>query len=193
MARSKLIKFKEIESASNVIEPSKLNYNEMKGKWSTYFGNKNPITLELGCGSGEYTIGLASKDIDCNYIGVDIKGERVGNGARLAASSNLGNVAFLRAQIQLLEAFFDKGEVSNIWITFPDPQPNSVKQRLTAPRFLAIYANILQSGGSIRLKTDSQLLFDYTKELIEKGRFETFKIQNIEATTKKKGCTCNLI
>ena len=178
MARSKLIKFKEIELALNVIEPSKPTYNQMKGEWAEYFGNNKPIILELGCGCGEYTIGLATRNPGYNYVGVDIKGERIGNGARLATANQLSNVAFLRAQIQLLEAFFEPGEVSDIWITFPDPQPNSPKQRLTSPRFFQIYSNILKTRGTIYLKTDSKLLFEYTKEVLEKHNHDNFKINN---------------
>jgi tRNA (guanine-N7-)-methyltransferase len=182
MARTKLKKFKEIEQSNIVIERTKENFTKIKGKWHELFGNKNPIVLELGCGNGEYTNGLAILHTDKNYIGVDIKGERVGTGARFAAENNLGNVAFLRTQIQLLEIFFEPGEVSEIWITFPDPQPNNAKKRLTSERFLGIYSKILVNGGIINLKTDSELLFDYTLELLQKNKFESFTINRLEYT-----------
>jgi tRNA (guanine-N7-)-methyltransferase len=182
MARTKLIKFKEIELSPIVIERTKPNYTKMKGTWAEFFGNNNPIVLELGCGSGEYTNGLAMLNPDKNYIGVDIKGERIGNGSRFARANGLKNVAFLRTQIQLLEIFFVANEVSEIWITFPDPQPNNSKQRLTSTRFLTIYSKILESSGQINLKTDSDLLFDFTLELLQDNNFDNFQITNIIST-----------
>ncbi len=179
MARTKLIKFKEIEESKIVIERTKGSYNKMKGDWASFFGNDNPIVLELGCGSGEYTNGLAMLNKHQNYIGVDIKGERIGNGSRFALANKLTNVAYLRTQIQLLEVFFGTNEVSEIWITFPDPQPNNSKQRLTSVRFLEIYSKILKPTGKIHLKTDSNLLFEYTLELLQKNDFENFQINNL--------------
>jgi tRNA (guanine-N7-)-methyltransferase len=182
MARTKLIKFKEIEQSKIVIEQSKDIFTKIKGNWSKFFGNKNAIVVELGCGNGEYTNRLAALNPSLNYIGVDIKGERIGTGARFASQNKLGNVAFLRTEIQLLEIFFEPSEVSEIWITFPDPQPNNAKKRLTSERFLGIYSKILVDGGTINLKTDSELLFDYTLELLQKNKFESFTINRLEYT-----------
>jgi tRNA (guanine-N7-)-methyltransferase len=179
MARTKLIKFKEIEQSNIVIERSKDIFTKTKGQWSELFDNTNPIILELGCGNGEYTNGLAILNFDNNYIGVDIKGERIGTAARFATENKLGNVRYLRTQIQLLELFFAPGEISEIWITFPDPQPNNPKKRLTSERFLDIYSKIMVNGGIIHLKTDSKLLFDYTLELLQKNNFKNFISQNL--------------
>ena len=182
MARTKLIKFQEIEESKIVVERSKDNYTKMKGNWAKFYGNNNPIILELGCGNGEYTNGLATLNKDKNYVGVDIKGERIGNGSRFALTNQLTNVAFLRSQIQLLEVFFDTNEVSEMWITFPDPQPNNAKQRLTSPRFLEIFSKVLKSSGKIHLKTDSNLLFEYTLDLLQENNFDNFQIQNLTST-----------
>jgi tRNA (guanine-N7-)-methyltransferase len=160
-------RFKIIEERSNVIERSKPGYTTIKGKWnSDYFGNDNPITVELACGRGEYTVGLASLFPERNYIGVDIKGERIWKGSTWAVEQGLTNVAFLRTQILLIDNFFAENEVDEIWITFPDPRPRKrdIKRRLTSPRFLGMYKKLLAPGGYIRLKTDNTLLFDYTLE-----------------------------
>lgn len=182
MARTKLIKFKEIEESKIVIERTKGNYTKMKGNWAKFFGNGNPIVLELGCGSGEYTNGLAMHNSDKNYIGVDIKGERIGNGSRFALENGLTNVAFLRTQIQLLEVFFAPNEVSEIWITFPDPQPNNSKKRLTSQRFLEIYGKLLKPGGQIHLKTDSDLLYNFTLKVLLDNTCNKFNVSNIKST-----------
>lgn len=165
--KRKLERFKVIESLPNVIEPSKEIYHYVRGKWNdNHFKNENPITIELACGRGEYTVGLASLFPDRNYIGVDIKGERIWKGSTRAVEGNLSNVAFLRTMILLIENFFADGEVNEIWITFPDPRPKKrdIKRRLTSPRFLAIYKRLLRPGGYIRFKTDNTALFDYTLE-----------------------------
>jgi tRNA (guanine-N7-)-methyltransferase len=165
--KRKLERFKEIEGLPNVIEPSKEIYHNIRGKWSTdHFKNDHPITLELACGRGEYTLGLAALFPDRNYIGVDIKGERIWKGSTRAVTEKLSNVAFLRTMILLIENFFAEGEVSEIWITFPDPRPRKrdIKRRLTSPRFLAIYKRLLKPGGYIRLKTDNTALFEYSLE-----------------------------
>lgn len=136
----------------------------LRGKWHEHFGNDNPITLELGCGKGDYTIALARLHPDRNYIGIDIKGARLWRGAKTGHEEHMGNVAFIRTRIELIEQFFAANEVSEIWITFPDPQPKKANKRLTSPRFLSHYINFLKPGSPIHLKTDSQELHQYTME-----------------------------
>ncbi|MFN8355886.1 MAG: tRNA (guanosine(46)-N7)-methyltransferase TrmB [Spirosomataceae bacterium] len=165
MARKKLFRFQHNVEANNVFEVGKDNYDSMAGNWhSQYFQNSNPIVVELGCGRGEYTVGLARVFPDKNFIGVDIKGDRIAVGSQQAIQENLMNVAFLRTRIQEIHRFFQTGEVSEIWITFPDPRPKSgdEKRRLTAPRFLVMYAQMIKKGGFLHLKTDSQPFFDYS-------------------------------
>jgi len=170
MAKKKLERFAEMETFPNVIQPS---FGEvfgrdylLKGAWSSRaFGNDNPIVLELGCGKGEYTTGLARKFPGKNFIGVDIKGSRIWRGARTALSEHLDNVFFLRTHIEIIRSFFGKDEVDEIWLTFPDPQLKKVRKRLTAPRFLNSYAGFLKPGGLIHLKTDSGELYNYTLEV----------------------------
>ncbi|HYF67227.1 MAG TPA: tRNA (guanosine(46)-N7)-methyltransferase TrmB [Ohtaekwangia sp.] len=160
-------RFKIIEERENVIEPTKPLYQRIKGNWrSRFFKNEKPITLELACGRGEYSVGLGSLFPDKNFIGIDIKGERIWKGSTLAVENNLQNVAFLRTQILLIENFFQENEVDEIWMTFPDPRPRKrdVKRRLTSPRFLEMYKKLVRPGGYIRLKTDNTMLFDYTLE-----------------------------
>lgn len=134
----------------------------LKGHWCDHFGNHNPITLELGCGKGDYTVALARIYPDRNFIGVDIKGARMWRGAKTAVEEHLSNVAFIRTRIELIDAFFAPNEVSEIWITFPDPQPKKPRKRLTNPRFLLAYSHFLAPSGIIHLKTDSILLHEYT-------------------------------
>ena len=134
----------------------------LKGKWHEHFGNGNPITLELGCGKGDYTLALARIHPERNYIGVDIKGARLWRGAKTAVEEPLKNVAFIRTRIELIDRFFAEDEVSEIWITFCDPQPKKPNKRLTAPRFLDTYARMLAPDSTMHLKTDSQELYDYT-------------------------------
>jgi len=163
-------RFRKIEEYPNVVEPSKPAYQSIKGKWrSEFFHNENPITLELACGRGEYTIGLARRFGEKNFIGVDIKGERIWKGSSIALAEKLDNVAFLRTQILTIENFFEADEVNEIWLTFPDPRPRKrdVKRRLTSPRFIEIYKRILQAGGYLRLKTDNTQLFEYTLEQLQ--------------------------
>ena len=162
-------RFKIIEERTNVIEPTKAAYSNIKGNWrSEYFNNSKPITLELACGSGEYTVGLAKLFSDRNYIGVDIKGERIWRGSTKAVESNLANVGFLRAHILMIDSFFQADEVNEIWITFPDPRPKKrdIKRRLTHDRYLDMYKQILQPDGYVRLKTDNTFLYEYTMENI---------------------------
>ena len=146
----------------------------LKGRWnSDYFGNDNPIVLELGCGKGEYTVGLAERMTDKNYIGIDIKGARMWTGVKYAASVGLKNAAFLRTNIELIDSFFAPGEVSEIWITFPDPQMKKVRKRLTGTRFLELYRRILVDDGIIHLKTDSPFLYTYTDALVNVNGLRT--------------------
>ncbi|HEY8511957.1 MAG TPA: tRNA (guanosine(46)-N7)-methyltransferase TrmB [Cyclobacteriaceae bacterium] len=167
--KRKLERFRIIETRENVIEPSKPIYNAVKGKWNELvFKNENPITVELACGRGEYTVGLAARFPDKNFVGVDIKGERIWKGSTLALEQGLLNAAFLRTQIQLLEAFFAPGEIADLWLIHPDPRPRKrdVKRRLTNPTFLSMYRRLLRPGGYIRLKTDNTGLFEYTLETL---------------------------
>ena len=165
MAQKKLQRFGEIKTFTNVFE-----YPEnMAGKWNEYFGNNHPVVLELACGKGEYAIGLAQLYPNKNFIGVDIKGNRIWVGAKFSIKNNLNNVAFLRTQIHKIDSYFTTNEVAEIWITFPDPQLriSKSKKRLTHPRFLKLYKKILQPGGKIHLKTDSPDLYNFTKTVIE--------------------------
>lgn len=140
------------------------------GQWnSEVFSRQAPIVLELGCGRGEYTVGLAKSDPERNFIGVDIKGARMWAGASQVEAENIGNAAFLRCEIENISSFFAPGEVSEIWITFPDPQMQKVRKRLTSTRFLQYYRSILAPGGVVNLKTDSPFLFEYTRRLVEKN------------------------
>ncbi len=159
------MRFAAIETYSNVLQYPK----DMAGNWKKYFGNSNPITLELACGKGEYSIGLSAQNPDHNYIGVDIKGNRIYIGAKKALAENRKNVAFLRVQIGHLEEYFAPGEVGEIWILFPDPflRASKAKNRLTHARFLAQYEKVLQKGSTIHLKTDSPELYEFTKETLE--------------------------
>ena len=172
-SKNKLKRFKENEQFENVIQPSREeltdNLFELKGNWSRdFFKNENPIVLELGCGKGEYTVELARKNPDKNFIGVDIKGARFWRGAKTAIEENLENVAFVRTQIELIEHVFASAEVSEIWITFPDPQIKykRTKHRLTNTEFLQRYKNILKPDGLMHLKTDSEFMHGYTLGLL---------------------------
>lgn len=167
--KRKLERFKIIETRSNVIERTKDIYETIRGNWrNQYFGNNNPITLELACGRGEYSVNLARAFPERNFIGVDVKGERIWKGSTLAVEQNMTNVAFLRTPILLIENFFAPEEVDEIWITFPDPRPRKrdIKRRLTSPRFLDAYKRIVKPGSYIRLKTDNTGLFEYTREVL---------------------------
>lgn len=170
-SKNKLKRFRENETFSNVIQPTRqevLNGFALKGKWNTHFNNNNPIILELGCGKGEYTIALARKNPNINYIGVDIKGARFWRGAKTALAENLSNVTFLRTQIELIDLLFGKNEVAEIWITFPDPQIKytRTKHRLTNAEFLKKYHTILKADGVVNLKTDSEFMHGYTLGLL---------------------------
>jgi tRNA (guanine-N7-)-methyltransferase len=175
-------RFRIIEERNNVIEPSKELYKTIKGNWrKEYFKNDNPITLELACGRGEYTIGLAKLFPDRNFIGVDIKGERIWKGSTQAVEENLPNVAFLRTHILMIENFLVEHEVDEIWITFPDPRPKKrdIKRRLTSPRYIDLYKRLAKSGSYIRLKTDSTLLYEYTlEELAPRKDIDDYRFTN---------------
>lgn len=172
--KDKWRRFAENETFRCVIQPEfeevfRTDY-KLKGKWrEDFFGNNNPIVLELGCGRGEYTVALAEHFPDCNFIGIDIKGARLWRGAKTATENGMANVAFLRTRIEFIESFFALGEVNEIWITFPDPQlrKRRIKKRLTAPEFLTMYAHFLRPDGAIHLKTDSQHLHEYTKGIVK--------------------------
>ena len=168
--KKKQERFKIIEENANVIEPSKPSYQTIKGSWrSSYFRNDHPLTLELACGRGEYTIGLARLFPEKNFIGVDIKGERIWKGSTAALQEQLENAAFLRTHILMIENFFEPGEVNEIWLTFPDPRPRKrdIKRRLTSPRYLESYKRLLSKGGYVRLKTDNARLYEYTLEELQ--------------------------
>lgn len=141
----------------------------LKGEWTSFFKNENPIVLELGCGKGEYTVGLAKRNPDKNYVGIDIKGARFWRGAKTALEKDLANVAFLRTQIELVDMLFAENEVDEIWITFPDPQIKfkRTKHRMTNPEFLKKYKHILKPNGLVNLKTDSEFMHGYTLGLLQ--------------------------
>jgi len=171
-SKNKLKRFKENETFTNVVQPTRDEVLEgfgLKGQWYTFFKNNNPIVLELGCGKGEYTVGLAQRSPNKNYIGVDIKGARFWRGAKSALEQELENVAFLRTQIELLDQLFGENEVDEIWITFPDPQIKykRTKHRLTNPMFLKKYKQILKPQGVVHLKTDSEYMHGYTLGLLQ--------------------------
>jgi tRNA (guanine-N7-)-methyltransferase len=165
MAQKKLVRFAAIKTFANVLE-----YPEnMRGNWSSFFKNNHTITLELACGKGEYAVNLARLYPQQNFIGVDVKGNRIYIGAKKCLAENLTNAAFLRTQIGMLPDYFAAAEVDEIWITFPDPQLRTAhaKKRLTHPRFLRLYQQVLKSGGFINLKTDSPDLYRFTKKVAE--------------------------
>lgn len=177
--RNKLLKFAEIQTFPNVyenpytLEPKLLGVNgeevDLKGKWcASHFKNKNPLTLELACGGGEYTVGLSQRFPERNFLGVDIKGARIWKGARVALAEELNNAAFLRTRIEQIALFFEEGEVDEIWITFPDPflKEGKANRRLTSPQFIAEYRKILKKGGLVHLKTDDPTLYDFTVETV---------------------------
>jgi tRNA (guanine-N7-)-methyltransferase len=170
MSRNKQDRFRENMLRENVIEQGKPIYNSIKGNWqNTQFKNPNPVILELACGKGDYTIGLARLFPEYNFIGIDIKGSRIWTGSRIAEMEGLKNAAFLRTEIHGLENFFSENEVNAIWITFPDPRPRErdIRRRLTYPRYLWIYRKIVRPGGWIYLKTDNDQLYQYSLETIK--------------------------
>jgi tRNA (guanine-N7-)-methyltransferase len=164
MGHKKLIRFAELETFENVLQFPK----NIRGNWHEFFRNENPVILELACGKGEYAVGLGLLYPDKNFIGVDLKGNRIWVGAKKALENNLQNVAFLRTQIDQVNEYFSENEVAEIWITFPDPflRKSKAKKRLTHPKFLRLYQQFLQPGGYIHLKTDSPDLYAFTKTVI---------------------------
>ena len=175
MSKNKLRKFSELDAFSHVFQ---LQYNdvqngaecEMKGRWAEFFGNGYPIVVELGCGRGEYTVALARCSPERNYIGVDVKGARLWTGAKQAKEENLHNVTFIRTNIEMLSHCFAEGEISEIWLTFPDPQMKKCAKRLTSTNFLKLYGALLKKEGLIHLKTDSHFMFTYTRAVAEENR-----------------------
>ncbi len=168
MGKDKLRRFAIVENYPHFIQPKLGNPCEFKGKWrSHFFKNENPIVVELGCGKGEYTIGLAKRNPNINYIGVDIKGARMYIGAKDALELMLDNVAFLRTKVDFITESFDKDEVDEIWLTFSDPQPKKPNKRLSSRVFIERYKKILKSGGFVHVKTDSDILFEFTEEQIQ--------------------------
>ncbi len=171
-SKNKLKRFKENKIFKNVIEPTReevlLGFH-LKGNWNSFFCNLNPIVVEIGCGKGEYTVSLARKNPSKNFIGIDIKGARFWRGAKTAIEENIENVAFLRTQVELIDKIFNENEVSEIWITFPDPQIKykRTKHRLTNPSFLRKYHRILREESIINLKTDSEFMYGYTLGLMQ--------------------------
>lgn len=175
MGRKKLERFKENEENRNVIQPGKEIYTTIKGTWKQeFFQNDNSLVVELACGRGEFAVGLARVSPDKNFIGVDIKGSRIWKGSTMAIEENLLNVAFLRAQIEQLDLYFEPKEIDELWITFPDPRPKDrdEKRRLTSPRFLEMFKVLVKAEGIIHFKTDNSGLYEYTIELL-KSRSDT--------------------
>ena len=178
MGKNKLKKFAEMETFHNVFQCGARECVEespvvaMRGKWHTeYFKNDNPIVLELGCGRGEYTVGLAERNPNKNYIGIDIKGARMWAGAKQAELAGIKNVAFLRTNIEMISHFFAPDEVAEIWITFPDPQMKKATKRLTSTYFMARYRQLLRPDGIIHLKTDSPFLYTYTQAMVKENQY----------------------
>ena len=179
MAKRKLERFAAIETFSNVFQhvqtSQQISELEQKGKWKEFvFTNENPLVLELGCGKGEYTVGMSRAEKNKNFLGLDLKGNRIWRGAKTALDEGINNAAFLRCRIENIEKAFEKNEVDEIWITFPDPQPQKTRERkrLTAPGFLNRYKNILKPNGKIHLKTDSFAFYTYTLEVIKEMEAE---------------------
>lgn len=178
MGKNKLKKFAEMETFHNVFQCGARECVEdspivtMRGKWrELYFHNNNPIVLELGCGRGEYTVGLAQRDPNKNYIGIDIKGARMWAGAKQAELAGIKNVAFLRTNIEMISNFFSPDEIDEIWITFPDPQMKKATKRLTSTYFMQRYRQLLRPDGIIHLKTDSPFLYTYTQAMIKENHY----------------------
>ena len=197
MSKGKLAKFADMEKYENVFQyPYSVVEHvpfDMQGHWrDDYFHNENPIVLELGCGKGEYTVGLARMFPDVNFIGVDIKGARMWTGATQALNEGLHNVAFLRTNIEIIERFFSPGEVQEIWLTFSDPQMKNPRKRLSSTFFLERYRKFLVDGGTVHLKTDSNFLFTYTRLMVEKNQLpmllctdDLYHYDNVDEATRQ--------
>lgn len=187
MAKKKLIHFQENLTFPHLFQPSYKERHDdfhLKGSWNkAFFKNESPIILELGCGKGEYTIGLAEKHPDHNHIGIDLKGARLWRGCKTVEENQMTNVAFIRSRIDHAERFFGKEEVSEIWITFPDPQQGKARKRLTSPVFLDRYKNFLTSDNIIHLKTDDEPFFQYTLETVHEQNHEVLlRIEDVYAS-----------
>ncbi|QZT35817.1 tRNA (guanosine(46)-N7)-methyltransferase TrmB [Halosquirtibacter xylanolyticus] len=183
MGKNKLKKFSEMETFPNVFQNAYRDLQEEpfenKGKWaSSFFKNDNPIVVEVGCGKGEYTVGLAKKYPNKNFIGVDIKGSRMWLGAKESIDNNMTNVAFIRTHVELLHLFFDTDEISEIWITFADPQMKHTRRRLTSTRFMEHYRSYLKENGLVHLKTDSDFLYTYSDIMVKENKFEVLENTN---------------
>lgn len=177
MPKNKIQHWKELNEFSHVIQDTRgellTNDHFMKGKWhAEFFKNENPLVLELGCGKGEYTVGLAQRYPEKNFIGVDVKGHRMWTGAKQSHDEKIINAGFLRTRIDFIASFFAPGEVEEIWLTFSDPQPLKPQKRLSSPQFLERYKKFLKPGGIIHLKTDSSLLYDSTLELAKNAGYK---------------------
>lgn len=189
MGKNKLAKFADMEEFPHVFQVSSHVVREgasfeMKGKWNEmFFKNDHPIVLELGCGKGEYTVGLAQLYPEKNFIGIDIKGARLWTGAKDSHEKKMKNVAFLRTDIEMIHHFFGENEVSEIWLTFPDPQMKKVTKRLTATNFMRLYQQFLKTDGVVHLKTDSNFMFTYTREMVQANHYPVvFSNDNLYAS-----------
>jgi tRNA (guanine-N7-)-methyltransferase len=200
MSKNKLKKFAEMETFHNVFQCGAQEVETsavlaMAGHWrDNYFKNNNPIVLELGCGRGEYTVGLAERNPQKNYIGIDIKGARMWAGAKQAELAGMTNVAFLRTNIEMLCHFFAPNEVDEVWITFPDPQMKKVTKRLTSTYFMERYRQVLRPDGIIHLKTDSPFLYTYTDAMVKENNYpivvNTNNLYEADASTKIEEARC---
>lgn len=197
-SKNKLKRFKENETFDNVVQPTRDEVVNgefpYKGKWkSDFFKNDNPIIVELGCGKGEYTIGLAQRNPNVNYVGIDVKGARFWRGAKTAVEEGMNNVGFVRTQIELIEGVFDAHEIDEIWITFPDPQIKykRTKHRMTNSEFLKLYKRILKPEGVVNLKTDSEFMHGYTLGLLHgEGHEVIYANHNVY---KNEGAPCEVL
>ncbi len=206
MGKDKLRKFRENETFRCLVQPSAdelldpeagggaVRDYRLKGRWAKdFFGNDNPIVIELGCGKGDYTVALALRNPEINFIGIDIKGARLWKGAKYATENNLPNVAFIRTRIEFIEALFGKGEISEIWITFADPQIGREKKRLTSPLFLNRYRSFLKQGGIIHVKTDSLYLHAYSKAVAQQNGLRTIACaSDLYAKDRESICSSDL-
>ena len=177
MGKDKLKRFEEIKTFPNVLEPPVMETYSNKGKWhQEIFKNNKPIVLELGCGKGEYSVGLAKLYPDKNFVGIDIKGNRIYIGAKECLEKGIDNVMFLRTRIDFINNFFDTNEVDEIWLTFSDPQPKKPRKRLSSKLFIDRYRKFLKKDGKIHMKTDSDLLFEFTEEEIKAHKYKCHEL-----------------